>query len=68
MIGGRKRPIAIVSAALFTEGLAFFSNLIFDFRLSGIKGVQARGSAPGSKEYGKYQPLRALCLSLSRYR
>ena len=40
----------------------------FDFRLSGIKGVEARGSTPVSKECGKSQPLRALCLSLSRYR
>ena len=41
---------------------------IFDFRLSGIKGVEVSGSAPVSKECGKFQPLRALCLSLSRYR
>ena len=34
----------------------------FDFRLSDIKGVEARGSAPDSKEYGKSQPL---CFSLS---
>ena len=27
----------------------------------GIKGVKAGGSAPVSKEYGKIQPLRALC-------
>ena len=40
----------------------------FDFRLSDIKGVEARGSAPISKEYGKSQPLCALCLPLSRYR
>ena len=29
-------------------------------RLSGIKGVEAGGSAPVSMEYGKSQPLRAL--------
>jgi len=39
-----------------------------DFRLRGIKGVEAGGSAPVSKEHGITQPLRALCLSLSRYR
>ena len=37
-------------------------------RLCGIKGVQASGIAPVSKEYGKSQRLRALCFSLSRYR
>ena len=42
--------------------------MIFDFRLSGIKGVQARSIAPVSKEYGKFQALRALCSPLSRYR
>jgi len=31
---------------------AAFEVLFFDFRLSGIKGVQARGIAPVSKEYG----------------
>ena len=30
--------------------------------------VEAGGSAPVSKEYGKSQPLRALCFSRSRYR
>jgi len=40
---------------------------VFDFRFNGIKGVQAGGIAPVSKEYGKSQPLRALCLSLARY-
>ena len=40
----------------------------FDFRLSGIKGVEVRGSAPVLKEYGKSKSLRALCFSLSRYR
>ena len=40
----------------------------FDFRLSGIKGVEAGSSAPVSKEYGKFQPLCALCLPLSRNR
>ena len=33
-----------------------------------IKGGEAGGSAPVSKEYGKSQPLRVLCFSLSRYR
>ena len=36
--------------------------------LSGVKGVQARGIAPVSKEFGKSQPLRVLCFYLSRYR
>ena len=30
-----------------------------DFRLSGIKGVQARDIAPVSKEHGNFKPLRA---------
>jgi len=37
------------------------------FVLVVLKGA-SRGIDPGSKEYGKSQPLRALCSSLSRYR
>jgi len=37
----------------------------FDLRLSGIRGVQARGIAPVSKEYGKFQPLRAFVVSVA---
>jgi len=33
---------------------------VFDFRLGGIRGAEAGGSAPVSKECGKNQPLRAL--------
>ena len=33
----------------------------FDFRLSCIRGVEAGGSAPVSKEYGKSQPVTAHC-------
>jgi len=29
---------------------------------------ESRGITPGSNEYGKSKPLRALCISLSRYR
>jgi len=57
-------PIAAPIRA-FKPGTLFPSKSIFDFRLSCFKGVEARGSA--SKEYGKFQLLRALCLSLSRY-
>ena len=46
----------------------FFLHIFVDFRLNGIKGVKAGGSAPVSKEHGKSQPLRALCFSRSRYR
>jgi len=40
-------------------------NSIVDLVVS--KGA-SRGIAPGSNECGKFQPLRALCLFLSRYR
>ena len=45
-----------------------FFVFVIDFRLSGIKGEEAGGSAPVSKEYGISQPLRALCFLCSRYR
>ena len=40
----------------------------FDFCLSGIKGCKPGGIALVSKEYGKSQPVRALCFTLARYR
>jgi len=41
-------------------------NWIFDFRLSGIKRVQAEFVSP--PVHVNFQPLRALCFPLSRYR
>jgi len=65
---GNSDPAKILLLKIWTSQM---SSRIFGFRLSlsGIKGVEAGGSAPVSKEYGKSQPLRAtICLSLSRYR
>jgi len=46
----------------------FLASRCYDFRLVASKKSKPGGIAPVSKENGKYQPLRALCLSLARYR
>jgi len=44
------------------------NKIILVHHLSGIKRVEASGSAPVSKECDKSEQLRALCWTLSRYR